>query len=322
MKEFADLVNLEFCFFPGIGNMETGKNGVTGIYKTNDGKAIFLVRENNVLTYLPTRVGIPTYYPLQSVTLPEKIKAVLMDLDGTSVRTEQFWIWVIEQTTARLLNRTDFKFTEEDFPHVSGASVSEHLKYAINKYCQAIPHATLENAWKIYFEITNKEMDALMQGKGKEDAFKPAPFLKEFLVNLKDKGIKIGLVSSGLYNKAWPEIKSAFKTLELGDPAEFYDAIVTAGYSIKKGQPGTLGELQAKPHPWPYAECLHALSVDKSEAIGIEDSGAGVLSVRLAGIPAIGISGGNIESGGEKPLCVLYLKDLREVWEQIKNRLS
>lgn len=321
MKELNDLPKLDSYTFPGIGKKIVGKDGVTGIYKTNDGKAIFLLHRTNILVYLPTKVGIPTFYPLYPISLPKKIKVVLMDLDGTSVHTEQFWIWVIEQTTARLLGKDDFQFSEDDLPNVSGASVSEHLRYSINKYCFSIPDATLEKARKIYFEITNKEMDALRQGKGRENAFEPAPFLKEFLLNLKDKGIKIGLVSSGLYNKAWPEIKSAFKTLGLGEPTEFYDAIVTAGYSIKKGQVGTLGELQAKPHPWPYAECLHALNVDKSETIGIEDSGAGVLSVRLAGIPTIGISGGNIESGGEKPLCRLYLKDLKEVWEQIKTKL-
>jgi len=68
-------------------------------------------------------------------------------------------------------------------------------------------------------------------GIGVNDAFflggmDKVPFLKEFLLNLKDKGIKIGLVSSGLYEKAWPEIKSVFQELELGNPADFYDGII------------------------------------------------------------------------------------------------
>ncbi|HBM70324.1 MAG TPA: haloacid dehalogenase, partial [Firmicutes bacterium] len=46
---------------------------------------------------------------------------------------------------------------------------------------------------------------------------------------LKKKNIKIGLATSGLDYKAIPEIVSAFKTLNMGDPLTFYDCIVTGG---------------------------------------------------------------------------------------------
>jgi beta-phosphoglucomutase-like phosphatase (HAD superfamily) len=141
--------------------------------------------------------------------------------------------------------------------------------------------------------------------------------LKEFLLTLKERGVKIGLVTSGLYRKAWPEILSAFHTLDLGDPLTFYDAIVTAGVSIGRGHAGTLGELQAKPHPWLYAEALMPLGVPPSEAIGIEDSSAGVLAIRLAGIAAVGVVDGNIVAGGAAPLCAAMVVDLRTVWERV-----
>ena len=48
-----------------------------------------------------------------------KIKAVLMDLDGTSVRSEEFWIWIIEKTTASMLDDESFKLEESDIPFVS-----------------------------------------------------------------------------------------------------------------------------------------------------------------------------------------------------------
>ena len=51
-------------------------------------------------------------------------------------------------------------------------------------------------------------------------------------------GIKLGLVTSGLYEKAYPEILDAFKTLNMGDPAEFYDTIITAGHALRKGGGG------------------------------------------------------------------------------------
>ena len=129
--------------------------------------------------------------------------------------------------------------------------MSEHLQYCVTKYC---PGRTVEQAREFYFEHARREMRAILEGRGRTDAFQPAPGLKEFLLALKAAGIRIALVTSGLHEKAYPEIVAAFRTLGLGDPAEFYDAIITAGYPLGRGAAGTLGELTPKPHPWLYAE--------------------------------------------------------------------
>jgi beta-phosphoglucomutase-like phosphatase (HAD superfamily) len=137
-------------------------------------------------------------------------------------------------------------------------------------------------------------------------------------------GLKIGLVTSGLYEKAYPEILDAFRTLGMGDPAEFYDAIITAGHALRKGQAGTLGELSPKPHPWLYAETFRVgLGMDYSErngVIGIEDSGAGVVSIRLAGMQAWGVGGGNIDQSGTRGLCSHYANDLEGLLLRIRER--
>jgi beta-phosphoglucomutase-like phosphatase (HAD superfamily) len=160
-----------------------------------------------------------------------------------------------------------------------------------------------------------------MDGRGKPGAFRPAPGVKQFLLELKRMGVKIGLVTSGLYEKAWPEILSAFQEMGLGDPCSFYDAIISAGYPLRMGQAGTLGELSPKPHPWLYAETFRVgLGIDfqdRNSVVGIEDSGAGICSIRLAGIPAIGISGGNIEESGAKYLCHNYCQNFEEILDII-----
>jgi len=149
-------------------------------------------------------------------------------------------------------------------------------------------------------------MRAITSGGGKADAFTPSPGIREFLLALKARGIKIGLVTSGLHEKAWPEILSAFRQLGLGDPREFYDAIVTAGQAIRKGEVGTLGELEAKPHPWLYAETARVgLGIEparRHRVLGMEDSAAGVVSVRLAGFACLGVAGGNIAASGLQSL--------------------
>ncbi|PIS27118.1 MAG: haloacid dehalogenase [Candidatus Marinimicrobia bacterium CG08_land_8_20_14_0_20_45_22] len=296
------------------GTFHVGKDDVQSIISTGDGKVEFVSFPEKTLACVLSAMGYPAYYPVLDVEIKKPVKAVLMDLDGTSVKSEGFWVWIIQQSISSLLGNPKFELSESDLPYVSGHSVSEHLQHCIAKYC---PDKTVEDARVFYFEHTRREMKAILDGNGRVGAFTPRAGLKEFLLKLKEQKIKIGLVTSGLYEKAYPEILSAFRTLDMGDPAEFYDVIITAGFPLKKGSVGTLGELSPKPHPWLYAEVSRVgLGIPFSErhhVVGIEDSGAGIVSIRLAGFSAIGISDGNIEDSRAKALCNHYCRDLDEV---------
>jgi beta-phosphoglucomutase-like phosphatase (HAD superfamily) len=295
---------------------------VRAIAATGDLKVEFVGFENHTMAKVNSAMGYPAYYPIDPLDHEQPLKAVLMDLDGTTVHSEEFWIWIIQMSTASLIGDPKFELEEADLPFVSGHSVSEHLKYCVNKYC---PHKTVEEARAFYFEHTHREMKLILEGKGKPGAFRPTPGIKDFLLELKDLGVRIGLVTSGLYEKAYPEILDAFKTLGMGDPKDFYDAIITAGFPLRQGNVGTLGELSPKPHPWLYAETLRVglgLSYeDRTAAIGIEDSGAGVCSIRLAGMQAWGIGGGNIIQSGTQGLCSQYADDFVSLLERIKERI-
>ncbi|MGI6392197.1 MAG: HAD family hydrolase [Candidatus Izemoplasmatales bacterium] len=317
LKEEDGFKELESC---SDGFHKKNHDGVKFIITTGDKKVEFICYENYTIAYVKSSIGYPAYYPVHNTKLKRPVKAVLMDLDGTSVKSESFWIWIIQLTVCSLLGRDDFTFEEADQPYVSGHSVSEHLQYCINKYC---PDKSLEEARKYYFMHTKYEMNEIMEGRGKADAFTPSNRVKEFLLALKKRSIKIGLVTSGLYEKAWPEIVSAFKTLDMGDPKEFYDASISAGFPLGKGKVGTLGELSPKPHPWLYAEtCTIGLNIpfrQRHHVVGIEDSGAGVCSIKLAGYTTIGITGGNIEASGTKGLCDFYANDFDEILKFITN---
>jgi beta-phosphoglucomutase len=297
-----------------VRSFVAGRDGVCSITATGDRKVEFIAFTGHTIALVTSALGYSAYYPVHPVAIRKPLKAVLMDLDGTSVHSEGFWVWIIQMTTATLLGNPAFELEQADLPFVSGHSVSEHLQYCIDKYC---PGKTVEQARVAYFEHTHREMQAILDGSGRADAFTPAPGLKDFLLEVKGRAIKIGLVTSGLYEKAFPEILAAFRTLGMGDPRDFYDAIITAGYPLRRGEVGTLGELSPKPHPWLYAEiCRVGLGIpfeERSHVIGIEDSGAGVCSIRLAGFAAIGVSGGNIIDSGTRPLCSHYSGSLTEV---------
>ena len=84
-----------------------------------------------------------------------------------------------------------------------------------------------------------------------------------------------------------------------------------------------MGELAPKPHPWLYAEASRVgLGIpfdDWTSVVGIEDSSAGVCSIRLAGFTTIGVAGGNIKEGGTKSLCQYFCRDFEEILKLIKT---
>lgn len=295
------------------GLFRTGHQGVAGVWTPADRKCEFIELENQTLCYVKSAMGYPAYYPLRQAAYEGPPLAVLMDLDGTSVHSEAFWMYIIERTMARLTGNEDFAIAPEHTPHISGHSVSEHLQYCIDTFA---PGFTVEQAREVYYQVTRHEMAEIMAGRGKAGAFTPAPGLAEFLLALKERNVKIGLVTSGLYEKAMPEIVSAFRTLKLGNPVDFYDAIITAGQALVKGQPGTLGELAPKPHPWLYAECARVgLGIppgQRHRVVGLEDSAAGVISLRLAGFACIGVEGGNIRQSGTQSLCAHMAPNLAD----------
>ena len=275
------------------------------------GNVEFLEKEGKAYGRV-TGSGVVADYEIKPVTVEGPIEAILMDLDGTTVTSEEFWIYIIERTMQVLVEDDSFHLKEEDVPFVSGFTTADHLTYCINKY---FPDKQLSDANAIHHKVAKAELDEILNGGGRSDAFKPTKGLKEFLLEVKRRGIKIGLVTSGLDYKAIPEIVAVFRTLDMGDPLKFYDAIITGGHRKDTHEYGTLGEIAAKPHPWVYTEVAYmGLKVkEPSKVLGIEDSAAGVMALRFAGFPVIGVQEGNIAKSGLDCLCYKKVDDLREI---------
>ena len=113
---------------------EADKDGVKRIITPDDKKIDIIEFDDRKLCYVKSAMGYPAIYPLRETCFEPKAEAILMDLDGTSVHSEEFWMWVIQETTARLLVNPGFTTEPEDQPFISGHSVSEHLQYMIDKY--------------------------------------------------------------------------------------------------------------------------------------------------------------------------------------------
>lgn len=273
----------------------------------------FIERDGKLYGHL-NNSGVSVEYEIKPVEPKQPIEMILMDLDGTTVTSEEFWIYIIERTMQDLVGDKTFTLAEVDVPFVSGFTTADHLQYCIDKY---YPDQSLSKAIEIYHQVAKAELDEILKGGGRSEAFIPTPGLKEFLYEIKRRGIKIGLVTSGLDYKAIPEIVAVFRTLDMGDPTQFYDAIITGGHRKDVQEYGTLGEIVAKPHPWIYTEIAYmGLKVkDPTRVLGIEDSAAGVMSLRFAGFPVVGLNSGNIGQSGLDCLCCRKVDDLREILE-------
>ena len=121
------------------GRFVRGEDGVVEIRTMADRKVEFVGFRGHTIAGVRSALGYPAYYPVAPVELRTPVEAVLMDLDGTSVHSEHFWIWIIERTTATLLGDASFALEQADVPFVAGHSVSEHLQYCIDKYCPGRP---------------------------------------------------------------------------------------------------------------------------------------------------------------------------------------
>ncbi len=283
--------------------------------KTLAGKALnnvsFFERDGELYGKLHN-CGVTADYCIAPVALEGNAQAILMDLDGTTVTSEEFWMFIIEQTMKKLMGDEKFALEEADIPFVSGFTTVDHLNYCIEKYA---PGREIDRAVALYHQTAEYELGEIMQGRGHVDAFRPMGGLKEFLTEVKARGIKIGLATSGLDYKAIPEIVAAFRAIGMGDPREFYDAIITGGRRKDVADYGTLGEVVSKPHPWIYTELAYmGLKItDPSRVIGVEDSAAGVLSLRFSSLPVIGLNSGNITQSGLDCLCQHKVDSLTQI---------
>ncbi len=279
------------------------------------GNAEFLEKDGELYGRIKN-YGVIADYKIASTRFEKPAEAVLTDLDGTTLQSEEFWVYIIENTVKKLLGDEKFSLTDEDVPYVSGFTTVDHLNYCIEKYARG---KDVNEAVEIYHKIAEEELAKIMRGEGYTSAFKPADGLKEFLLGLKKKKVKIGLATSGLDYKAIPEITAAFRNIGLGNPLEFYDSIITGGRRKDTGDYGTIGEIAAKPHPWIYAELAYSgLKItDSAKVIGVEDSAAGVMSLRFAGFAAIGLESGNIAKSGLDCLCEKKVSRLTEILDLI-----
>ncbi len=208
----------------------------------------------------------------------KEYKAYLFDMDGTLVSSEKLKGTAISKACSLFGGDADVNIYKE----VMGGSwevVANHF-FDVAQISPNMDEFISEYSI-IYKELLRNELEL-------------TPYAKEFLIELSEKGKKIGLVSSSF---SWM-VKQILEQLQLSD---FFD-IVIAKEDVK----------YHKPHPEPYLLALNKLSLTNSEVLIFEDTYAGLLSATEANCDAVAIEH-EFNANNDLSSALKVIKDFSEI---------
>lgn len=262
--------------------------------------------------YLFIDTPVETRYRLEDPDLEEDhIEAVMMDMDGSSTDTEKLVLEAMRGMMGEALDDPGFQFAREDFPNIIGDSTTNHVTWLISKYRLDLNRRSeyIENYYAKYHELLRQIRD----GEMRDRLIEPMPFLKEFLTGLKERGIKVGLVTSSLRLEVDIVMPEVFRAMDMDpDYAAFYDGVMTADDA---------GEPFLKPHPNLYVLMREALGVPREQTFVIEDSTAGIAAGRVAGVSVQAVPHHHTKDHSfDLANLGLAQGGLKEVWERFFQR--
>lgn len=187
------------------------------------------------------------------MTESKKIRAVLFDLDGTIIDTNEL---IIESFLHALKGVVPTGFGRE---HII-PSMGEPLTMQLQRFSGQTDVAGLTQAYREYNHLRHDEMVSLFPG------------VAEIVAKLREAGIQLGIVTTKMRG-------TTIRALEL---LGLYDSMETIV---------SLDDVEhAKPHPEPVAKAIEALGVEPSETIMVGDSTVDMGSAIAAGALPVGVA--------------------------------
>ncbi|WP_259370040.1 MULTISPECIES: HAD family phosphatase [Halostella] len=182
-------------------------------------------------------------------------KAVLFDMDGVIVNSEDFWVEL--ETEEILPAAVEGQEVSED--EITGINYREIYDYLDERYEVSVGR----EEWLEYYESAAGDIYA-----EKVDLM---PGFRDLLAALHDRGLRVAVVSSS------PHEWIGMVTERFGIDGEF-DAVISADDV----------DADSKPEPDVYEHAAREVGVDPADCIAVEDSKNGVKSAKAAGMTAIG----------------------------------
>lgn len=205
------------------------------------------------------------------------IKAMIFDLDGTLVQTEELKALSYARAAKCLLPTVQEDAVLAEFVHVVGLSrqeVAQHLLEHFNLTDAAtklMAEYGVATPWEAYVQVRQTIYEKILAD--------PAILLKQRIPHnmaLVDKARrelgKVGLATMSY----WPQAQKVLSIVGLQDKFDF----IASREDVEQG----------KPDPEIYLLVAHKLGVPPTECLVIEDSAIGVQSALNAGMPCIAVS--------------------------------
>lgn len=210
------------------------------------------------------------------------IKAVIFDLDGVILNTAHYHYLAWK----RILKEYGESFTEQENEQIKGVARSKSLEILVDMKNMAMSEVEKmkvlrqKNNWYLDY-VLDIDLDDLLPGA------------IHFLELLKSHGIKTGIASTS---------DNTSLILELTGLRKYFNAVID-GHKVKT----------PKPSPEVYEVIAIALNMAPSECLVFEDSKAGVLSAKRAGMKVVAVSEHRIKEAD------YWLKSLKDVTINILN---
>ncbi|EJL31144.1 haloacid dehalogenase superfamily protein, subfamily IA, variant 3 with third motif having DD or ED [Novosphingobium sp. AP12] len=191
--------------------------------------------------------------PLRTPVLPDPIRAVIFDMDGTLLETEAAQHRAFEATGAAL----GWPLSHEILDSMVGISRDLNQVMLANRLGPDFPLAQFYADSDVLFEAA---VDAGLPLR---------PGARLILDHFRDTGVSLALCTSTQGGKAQARLAQA-------GLLDYFDVVVTRS-----------DVTHAKPHPEPYLLAAKRLGVDPADCVAVEDSYAGVRSSVAAGIATV-----------------------------------
>ena len=217
--------------------------------------------------------------------MPE-IKACLFDLDGVIVDTARYHYRAWKQ----LANDIGFDITEEDNERLKGVSRMRSLDIILE-----IGGVELDQKTKV--KLAEMKNLRYVEDISLMDKTEILPGVEQFIQELKDSGIKVGLGSAS---------KNSTMILEKINMLHYFDCIVD-GNKIEN----------AKPDPEVFLKGAAELNMNPENCAVFEDAIAGVEAARNAGMVCIGI--GSVTTLQNADLVMSSFEGI--TWQIIKEKI-
>ncbi|MFT3740297.1 MAG: hexitol phosphatase HxpB [Breznakibacter sp.] len=188
-------------------------------------------------------------------------KAVIFDMDGVIIDSEQFW----KQAENEVFSSLGVKITDEYCKTTRSMTTSEVARFWYGK-----------SPWQGKpLDIVEQMVISRVIGLIETEECCIIPGIKTFIEKLKTQNYKIGLATNSP-NRIIPVVLK-----KLGAP-HLFDAVSSAEFE-KKG----------KPDPAIYLATAQKLCIEPEDCIAIEDSRSGMVAAKSAGMTVVAYTNGN-----------------------------